>query len=447
MASKTITELETTTASVYVPCVDNDGLTRKIAVTQMVANEFDALDVPTLVSQAQESAFEAADFAEKSNQHASAPRGTLLEDGTYSSLHYSELSRDYGRSAALIPEKEIDGTVSSPYTLVEEDKFRTLVFTRSTALTVICPQNWNTSPASDGSSSQAWVDAVRTGSGLITFTGQATTTTLTPTVIARDNFVATFSAEPPTAQVGNHSIVVPAGNNRKIVFQLYAIYGSNKTGRSATLTATNTSSLSKPFADTSRGSYGNTTDSPLPVVQWTANMADSATATTVAIVVTPDDDPYCYVLIVTAISNAAALLGPIGSSATANSTTVTVPVTTPMDKCLVIGGMNIQGGDVIPLTLSGPGTQRFNGRTGSRGVKDFGYVSFEHYAETAGTYNYVMTSDQSDQGAYLAIYATPNTSSLVASTLVAADGATLSAAGKCCTIRARSDGVTFIKDQ
>jgi len=445
VTNKTILEFDTTTDPLFLLATDGDGLTRKANVTQTVSNVFDQLSVPDMVNAAQQSALDASDAAELATQEASAPKGTLLPSGNYSSLHYSEVAKDTARAASSLTEKIIGNSVASPYTLTAADKNMCLVFTRSTPLTVICPLNWHNDPALDGSPSQAWVDCVRLGSGLITFTNESSTSVLTPTVIARDDFVYNTSVPLPPAYTGNHTLTVPAGTGRKFWAALFTIYESNKTGRSATLTATNVTGLTKNISDTSTGNYAETSVSPLPVAVWSGSLADSDTSTTVAMTVTPDADPHSYVLYVGVVSNGAAVTGAVANSSTDNAPSVDRTITTTIDKSMVIFGMNIQGGDTQPLTLTGPGTQRFNGRTGSRGVKDFGFVLGDHYAPTAGNFTYTMTSDQSDQRASFAIIITPNTGTLVASTLLAPDGATLSAAGKCCTIRARSDGTSFIK--
>ena len=446
MANKQIVELDTTTAPLYLLAADGDGLTRKADVTQTVTNVTSELGLADLAAQAQQSAFDAGTFAEDAAKRASSPKDTPLDDGNFSALHYQAKAADTARAAPYLSEKIIDDTVSSPYTLLPEDKNRCLVFTRSTALTVKCPQNWHNSPALDGSGSQAWVSCVRLGSGLITFTNESTTTVLTPTIIAADWFIYNTSLIPPPAYTGTHTLSVPAGSNRKFWAAVFPIFESNKVGRNSVLTATNITGLTKVISDTSTGNYAATSVSPLVVAVWTGTMADSTTSSTVTITVTPDADPHSYILFTGVVSNGAAITGAVGTSSTTNSATVDRAMTTTVDKSMVLFGMNLQGGDVLPLVLSGPGTQFANGRTGSRGVKDCGFIMGSHYAPTAGTFTYTMTSDLDDQGGSFGVIVTPNTGSLVASTLLTPDGATLSAAGKCCTIRARSDGSSFIKE-
>lgn len=405
------------------------------------------LDLGVLADQAEDSSQEAANQAAQAQLIANAPRNQQLPGGGFSSYHWSEEAKDASIAAANLSEIIIDNSVSSPLVLTQEHKYQSLVFTRTTALTVQLPPNWHTDVALDGKPSRAWVNMLRLGSGLITIAAASGSSVVNPSMLT--NQVFTYKSNPVVVgYVGSHVLTVPAGINRRLFVGVTTMYAAGKT-RTDVLTISNASAVTKQASTTAAQSSAGGT-APVAAQQWTATLADSTVSTNHTISYTPNDDAYCYVIAAIAFANGDEW---IDAKAYQGSTLVTdsaMTLTSVEDNSIAIALQAFKGVAANPVSYTTPASPVVlsSGKTpGTEEGRDLSYLFGYKLIGTAGAtvYNahHGVTAGQKPGGTGVILQ--PNNVVTSSVNLISPGGATLAAIGAMSTIWARSDGITFIK--
>lgn len=389
------------------------------------------------------SAVVASDLA---SRMANEVAGVEVLPGKYSGYHYLEACRAAATVAASFRKKVLGNQPGNVYTITAADFFSTIEMNVTNATTVKLPVNLWQTVEPDGAPTEAWARFRRhkDSTAIVTFEADSTSTILDPVILAQQVFV--YASEPATTDpVGTHTISVPAGSNRRIAFLLHVTHNNVKDPRNTTLAATNTTGLTKAAGDSSTGNYAGTT--PVDACLWEASVSGSSTVD-VTITLTNDGTVLAYVLYVLVASNTSAFqASPVNSTVTTADTQHELTLTPSDAKSVSIFLISHRGHDALPLTagLSG-GTLFASGKTPrSRNTKDLSYIAGYKISATAVASTFTSTSAKSERGAVTGVIMRPN-SSTVSAVLTTPDGATLSSAGKACTIFAHSDGANYTKE-
>jgi hypothetical protein len=390
----------------------------------------------------------AADLADRM---ANEVPGVEVLPGKFSGNHYLEATRAAAAIAASFKKRVMAdaGFPGGAYTVNNNDLFRTLELNITAPVNIKLPVNLWQVLDEDGNPTEAWIRFRRhkDSTAIPTFIADSVPVVLNPAVLATGIFP--FAAEPAiTSPTHNYVFNVPAGTGRRVCFLLQAIYDTPNpvAARNTILTASGTTGLTKAGADSSNQNYtqGNALGSSL----WEAQVTGTSAAA-IAISITPDGNLLSYVLYALAANNALSFqASPVNLSIATIDTQHELTLTPIDNKSINVFLIGHQGNDALPLTagLSG-GTLVASGKTPkARASKDIAYVAGYHFVPVAAAQTYTSTSAKAAKGAVTGVIIRPDTAGMVTSVLTAPDGATLTAAGRACTICAHSDGINYTKE-